>query len=184
MVVLAITVIVFGVMIIYGNVGDEQIKIYTDSASVIQSVLRSRSLAITAYWPEGRRVCGYGFHIKNNGKEYEIIRYERKGDPSALCRDIGNEGVDVKDKYHLEVESTNSLNTGNKFDLDQTLPGNEKIPFYILFRPPDPDIYFYNQDGLIFDSADTEVSFVVKSDKGSKMRISVGVGGQVTYAPK
>lgn len=183
LVVMAIMLLVFGVIIIYGNVGDEQIRVYTDSASVIQTILRSRSLAITAYWPEGRRVCGYGFHIKNS-KEYEIVRYDRLSDPSEPCRDVGMLGKNIATQYDVVVGSTGVLDTGVTFDLDQSLPGNNTIPFYILFRPPDPDIYFYRDDGSIFPDTVTEGSFLLKTDKGTKMRITVGLGGQVTYKPE
>jgi len=177
-VVFAISLMVFGVVISYGGIGEEQVKLYTETARVVQSVLQSRSLAITAYLEFGLRICGHGVWIIDE-KRFALVRYLRQaGDDSIECVQIGAPNQNINNFDYSSDDAVLTVDTlvpGVTFDLESSDTARQ-----ILFRPPDPDIYFYDENGNIFDRA-RESSFYIVGDQGGRMKITIGQGGQVTY---
>jgi hypothetical protein len=51
----------------------------------------------------------------------------------------------------------------------------------IIFRPPDPQISFFDKNGVILPSAVNGSIVIMNSSGGGKINISVGPGGQITY---
>jgi len=179
LVVVAIMILLSGFAITYSNISEEQINLYTETAKVVQAILTSRSLAVTSYLVPGERVCGHGFRLKD-ANTFEVVRYIRLADPSSACVEISNDSQNVSNSYNVVATSTYDFVNGVTFD-ESIDPSS--IPYFILFRPPDPDIFFYHKDGLIFDSNVTETALILKGQHGGKMRIVVGQGGQINYEP-
>jgi prepilin-type N-terminal cleavage/methylation domain-containing protein len=182
LVVVAISAMMFGVIISYGGVGEEQVLINTETARVIQNVLRSRSLAVTAYLQSGLKICGHGIWIIDEDR-FALVRFLRKEDDGSgslgpPCKDIGLPGQNLINNYDYDIPA--ALLTLDKLAPGVTFDVPAGAASFILFRPPDPDIFFYGQDGVIFDRTQ-ESSFYLNGRKGSRMVITIGQGGQVNY---
>lgn len=187
LVVVSITILLSGLIVSFSSTSEEQTNLYVQTAKVIQEILRARSFAVTAYLPavSEERVCGHGFYV-NSAKKFALVRYIRNcpngvencpagnGPPneSPLCRQIGETDQNI-DKYIRVVYSTGALEAGAGFDLN----GFEVRD--IIFRPPNPRIFFYDRSGRLLSVNETDI--LLQGARGLKIRLTVGQGGQISY---
>ncbi len=184
LVVVAIMAIISGTLVSFSRIGHDQVTLYVEASKVIDVILRSKSLAISAYRdPDVSRVtCAHGLSIDlaSDPGKFSLNRYLKKlqPDPSIpvpLCANIGSSTSIISNYDRVVAERGEYVLSRNVvFDASETTAAD------IVFRPPDPQIYFFAPDGTKLRASSS--SIVVKNKNGSgRIRITVGQGGQVAY---
>jgi len=181
LVVVAIMAITAGTLVSFNRLGQDQVTMYVEASKIVDVILRAKSLAISAYREPGRATCAHGIFIDTatNPGTFSLNRYLKKeatgGSSPVPCASIGSSTSKISYYDPRVVESSSStLSRGIVFDAVETNISN------IIFRPPDPEIFFFNPNGDI--SLGRTGTIVIKnSNSGDKIRIVVGQGGQITY---
>lgn len=183
-VVVAIMIMMVGVLVSFSQLGQDQTNLYVEASKIIDVVLRSKSLAISAYRDPnfiGRATCGHGLSIDLSGdaNTFHLVRYLKGEDPTdEPCSAIGNPSPNpLGARYDRAVAESSTYELAGGIRFDSTLTNVADV----VFRPPDPQLYFFGQDGMILPLTSTS-SIVIQDNGGrSKIRIVVGPGGQITY---
>ena len=153
MMVITISAVLMAMVIFYGRGGEKQIILLTEQAKLVNTILRSKSLAIQTF-NQSRRPCGYGVHFIPNGY--------------VLFKDLA-EDCSLSDKRYSgpdeDVENI-ILNNAVKFLLPPLLD--------ILFIPPDPIV-------ILIPSQPEAVLTIATLDEASSLKVKVTEAGQVTF---
>jgi prepilin-type N-terminal cleavage/methylation domain-containing protein len=173
LVVLAVTTLLSGFVILYGSSARQNIAVSSDTAQVVQLVLRAKSLAIATY-ANNISPCAYGIMVEAGSPNYYLVEYPKDSD--GKCPNIGS--------YSSPADRLASykLYSGFVFDgcPDDVCP---KKLSYALFVPPDPKTLIGNYPDPNPPGANGSGNIYITAvgDQSSyKAEISVNWGGQVT----
>ena len=153
MIVITISAVLMAMVIFYGRGGEKQIILLTEQAKLINTILRSKSLAIQTF-NQPRRPCGYGVHFVPNGY--------------ILFKDL-SEDCSLSDKKY----------SGPDEDVDNIIL-NKAVKFLppplldVLFIPPDPTV-------ILIPSHPEAVLTIATLDEASSLKVKVTEAGQVTF---
>lgn len=151
LVILGVTTFLMSILILYSRVGERQILLLRERARLVNTILRSKALAIQTF-QQPAEVCGYGVHFETN-------RYILFKDTAADC-------LTSDKKYSGSAEDVEIFQMENVKLTDLTVTD-------ILFIPPDPI--------TLLVPAQTETIITVATLDGSaSVKIKVNNAGQVT----
>ncbi len=164
LVMLAIIVFLTTLIVVYGAKGTKYIVLFRDQASVMNTIVRAKSLAISTYGQAGaqKTPCGYGVHFDADGT-YILFKEQ------AVA-------LDCSDK-------DNTYTPGNPEELVQAFQINKALLFKnlgatdIIFVPPNPDVVMNPK----LAAPNTSVSIVLGvKDDSKNVTIKVNTFGQVS----
>lgn len=160
LVVLAITILLSSILIVYSHGSRQQVALYSERARLAQAIFSAKSYSLGFYKPVSSNYCGYGVHIDYAGQTYSIFRYIKAG--VADCRTIS-----IINQSSEEVIST------VKADGNILLVHPPSGPWLddVIFVPPDP-VTLVNSGGTMLASGEADV--VIQTLDGS-LSNSVGV---------
>lgn len=153
MIVITISAVLMAMVLFYGRGGEKQIILLTEQAKLVNTILRSKSLAVQTF-NQPRRPCGYGVHFVPNGY--------------VLFKDLAEDCAMSDKKYSgpdEEVENI-TLNKVVKFLPPPLLD--------ILFIPPDPTV-------ILIPPQSEAVLTIATLDETSSLKVKVTEAGQVTF---
>lgn len=167
LVTILITVMLSGLIITYSSSGRSQISLYVEQAKIAQAISKAKSLAIATYADPQKSVCGYGFHIDYESREYAIFEYAI-GD----CGNILN--IDPsQSQYYKEIEKY-VLSAGLNFVISE----GESLQD-IFFSPPDPQTKIWRiGETLPSDSGRIKLKTI---DGSATAEVNVTVAGQISF---
>jgi prepilin-type N-terminal cleavage/methylation domain-containing protein len=161
LVVISTLSVLTGMLVVYHQISEKQIKLITEQAKLVGIILRAKSLTLQAF-KETDPPCSFGVHFDSPNRKYLIFR-ETNRDAQNRC---------INDKRYGSDEEL----AGQNFVLDAGLIFTAAPVSDIVFVPPDPKIYF---DGLI---ADRDLVFTIAAVDNTDLKASVIVNrvGQIT----
>lgn len=183
LVVVAIMAITAGTLISFSKIGQDQTTLYIEASKIIDVALRAKALAISAYKdPNDTRIsCAHGItlDLRPGENSFSLTRYLRKSPTDEACATMGNSNLlSLGDRFERAVaeSSTYVLSKGIVFDLASTTISD------IAFRPPDPQIFFFDKSGMLPAPPLRSGTIVIMDENGqSRIQIVIGQGGQITY---
>lgn len=154
LVILGVTTFLMSILILYSRVGERQILLLRERARLVNTILRSKALAIQTF-QQPKEVCGYGVHFETN----RYILFKDVKDAAADCA--------TSDKKY----------SGSAEDVEIFQPENLKLTDLtvtdILFIPPDPAT-------LLIPVQTETVITIATLDSSASVKIKVNNAGQVT----
>ena len=189
LVVAAVLGMLITISIQYSRKSEQQIVLSTARAALVQTVLRSKALAIQTF-RDGLPVCGYGVRFTSAG--YTLFRdfpapqlplvsgapppIDCSGSLAFGPKYSGTDedfSVAVLDpRLQIQVCFPSDANLATGADESLTCPG---VSGEVLFVPPDPTVFF--DPGL---SGDSMAIILSLADGSTSSRIDIGSGGQVS----
>lgn len=167
LVTILITMMLSGLVITYSSFGRAQIALYVEQAKIAQAISRAKSLAIASYASPQKNICGYGFHIDYENRQYAIFEYAVSNCSGILNIDSG------QSQYYKEIEKY-TLNS----NLDFIVNEGESLKD-VLFLPPDPQTKIWKIDEAMPSSFG---KIKIKTADGSATaEVGVTTAGQVSF---
>lgn len=153
LIVIGISAILMSMVIFYSRGGEKHIVLITDQAKLINTILRSKSLAIQTF-NQPTRPCGYGVHFVQNGY--------------ILFKDLS------EDCAASDMQYSGSAEKIEEFFLNKVIKFIPPVPTDILFIPPDPKV-------ILIPSQPEAVITIATNDDASSVGVKVTEAGQVTF---
>lgn len=157
-----VTVVVMALLtslaILYSRTNERQIRLFNSEHLVLNALSRAKALTLATRGP-GAAPCGYGVHFMEPNT-FLIFK-----DTAADCKTSDKKysgGAEDWARYQLEDGITfSSLSLSD-----------------VLFMPPDPKIFIFDQAGNpVFGAAD----MVLKTDDNqSQVTVEINTAGQIT----
>lgn len=171
LVVISLTVMLTGILLIYGASSRQQIILSIEKAKIAQEILRAKSLSISSYKSNLGKVCGYGIHFNYSSKTYFLFNYVPNPDKGIVCDKI---------TQFVPAGAENDLET---FSIDRNLvfgSGPQRID-YVLFVPPDPVTLMSLDQNPAVTSSTVGAVYLGTADGSANSVIKVAPAGQVSF---
>lgn len=172
MVVLAVTMMLSAVILVYNSSTRDTLLLFTEKARVAQLILRAKSLALSTYTGggEAEAPCGYGVRIDHDAGVYALVSYSP---PDCRVRT----SVDTQ-ASSFQVAELSSFTLPRMLEFRNV--GNGQDTSYIVFIPPDPAVLIAEEGGSLIYNGLGKIRLGIRG-KETDAIVSVNAAGQITY---
>lgn len=190
LVVIAISVVLSTIAIVYSNQGRNQVALSVDAAKVSQLILQAKQLAIATYNSNpGTPACGYGMYFNIPSSTYSLFIYSPPSARSGgFCPSLASATASTfdpaNDVFEYSQQSWQVPVAEGLVLQDQTAgSGNPGSPsaVAVIFFPPNPQTLITNVDDDGAFSTTTAYVDIATADGSVVRNITITSAGQVSF---
>ncbi len=187
LVVIAISVVLATVAIVYGEQGNNQISLSVEAAKVSQLTLQAKQLAIATYNSNpSTPACGYGMYFNMPSSTYSLFIYSptnliKNGFCPSLATAVSSTFDPVNDMSQYSQQSWQVPLAQGVMMVSSTDPNGNISAIAVIFFPPNPQtlITNINDNGVYSDK--TAYVDLSTTDGSASRTIMITPGGQVSF---